>query len=236
MGESRRRKQLLGSRYGKPLGLSRVERITLIDQNIGKWISEHFDNLEYDNYLENPRNFQTRYAKGVKQPRLEQVIKNASEHFSNTFNETYPDASIKSMLQAMLKDQAIIFEGVSLKERQKVEPTIALPLARKYFQRQVRSRKIELSTHYILVKEALIVLGSKTTEPLLEKLLWGEVNEVIISAQEEKLSWLMKNLNTDGWIDMSEELIFQTMNRAIVGILTVIGTLPWSMQLDLVAD
>ena len=83
------------------------------------------------------------------------------------------------------------------------------------------------------MKEALTVLGSPTKAQLLKQLLWGELNEVMISAESEKSPWLMKNLNADGWIDLDEELLFQSVNRAMAGILTIVATLPWSMHLDL---
>lgn len=236
MGESKRRKQILGKMYGKPLALSRAERISLIEENMAQWISEHFDNCEYDNYLENPITPQIRNDSGDSQQDLKQVIKNAREHFAQAFDDTYPETAIKLLVTAILEDRPLLLEGISSKWGQKVEPKIALPLARKYFQRQVESRKIELSTHHVLVKEALTVLGRETLSALLEQLLWGEFNEVITSAKEEKSAWLMKNINTDGWINLNEEVVFQSVNQAITGILTMVVTLPWSMQLRLTAN
>lgn len=233
MGEAKRRKQLLGSCYGKPLGLSSAERIELIDSDIAQWISQHLSKCEYYNYLEKPFALQTR-ANSLSESNLEQVIENVAEHFSVTFGRTYALASIESLVRAILKDRPIVFEGVSLKQGRIMEPTVALPEARKYFQQQVEAGKIELSIHQILIKEALIVLVSKTKASLLKQLLWGEFNEVVNSAQQEQASWLMKNVNADGWIDLSDELLFQSVNRVIVGILTIVATLPWSMHLELV--
>lgn len=231
MGESRRRKQLLGSKYGKPLGLSHVERINLIEQNMTQWISEHFDNCEYDNYLENPSNIQIRNNSGIKQQDFGEVIRDARKHFAETFNYAYPDTSIKLMVKAILKNRPILFEGISLKQKQKVEPKITLPLARECFRKQVESREIELSVHHILVKDALIVLSREASSSLLEQLLKEEINEVIVSAQEEKSLWLTRNRNRDGWINLNEEVVFQSVNQAMAGILTIVATLPWSMQL-----
>lgn len=104
------------------------------------------------------------------------------------------------------------------------------------FRRQVKNREIELSAHYILVKDALIALGQENSLPLLERLLWGEINEVIASAKEQQPLWLMKNRNPDGWIDLSEEVVFQSVNQAMAGILTIVATLPWSIQLKLIAN
>ncbi|NJK58716.1 MAG: hypothetical protein HC939_23430 [Pleurocapsa sp. SU_5_0] len=235
MGEAKRRKQLLGSRYGKPLGLSSAKRIKLIDQNIGQWISEHFDNCEYHNYLEEPLPSQTR-SKSGDSSNLEEVLEEVVEHFSKTFNQEYPEESIKLLIRAILKDQPIVLEGLSWRQRRRVEPTIALPLARKYLQRQVEAQKIQLPTHYRLVKEALTVLGNKSKTPLLKQLLWGELNEVFVSAQESEEFWLIKNINSDGWIDLDEEIVFQSVNRAMAGILTMVATVPWSMHLDFVKD
>ena len=111
-----------------------------------------------------------------------------------------------------------------------MSPTIALPEARKYFQKQLLAGQIQLPTHYILVKEALTVLGGEGQRELLKQLLWGEFNDAIVSAQESQSPWLMKNLNADGWIDLSEELLFQSINRAMAGILTIVATLPWQIQ------
>ena len=232
MGESKRRKQILGGMYGKPLGLSRAERISLIEENITQLISEHFYNCGYDNYLKNLTTPQIRN----NQQDFRQVIKNAREHFAQTFNSIYPETAIKLLVKAVLEDRPLLLEGTSLQRGQSAEPKIALPLARKYFRRQVESRKIELSTHHVLVKEALTVLGRETLSPLLEQLLWGEFNEVIVSAKEEGSAWLMRNINTDGWINLNEEVVFQSVNQAITGILTMVVTLSWSMQLKLIAN
>lgn len=233
MGEAKRRKQLLGSRYGKPLGLSSAERINLIERNMARWIAEHFENCDYYNYLEKPFSSQIRNT-GCFPSNLEEVVEDVTEHWQSTFDREYPNQAIKLLISAILKDRPIVFEGVGLKPRQKLEPIITLPSARKYLQKQVKTQKIPLSTHYILVKEALIVLGKKTQAPLLKQLLWGELNEVILSAQEERPSWLTKNTDTDGWLDLSEEVVFQSINRAMAGILTILATLPWSMQLDFI--
>ena len=76
-------------------------------------------------------------------------------------------------------------------------------------------------------------MGGEGKRELLKQLLWGEFNDAIVSAQESQSPWLMKNLNADGWIDLSEELLFQSINRAMAGILTIVATLPWQIQLDL---
>lgn len=233
MGEAKRRKQLLGSSYGKLLGLSSAERVNLIDQNIERWIGEHFDNCEYHNYLEEPYAPQTR-SKSGDTSNLEEVVENVVEHFRNTFNREYPNESIKLLIWAILKDQPIVFEGLSWRQRRRIEPKMTLPLARKYLQRQVEAQKIQLPTHYRLVKEALTVLGDKSKASLLKQLLWGELNEVFVSAQESEEFWLTNNLNADGWIDVDEELLFQAVNTAMAGILTMIATLPWQVQLDFV--
>ena len=187
MGEAKRRKQLLGSKYGKPLGLSSAERVNLIDQNIERWICQHFDNCQYHNYLLEPNSFETRITEDTEfdlKSTLEEVI----EHFVVTFSQTYSSVSIEMLIGGIVKDRPIMFEGISNVRGQTMEPIIALPLARKYFQEKVKQRKIQLSTHQILVKEALMVLGQKNQRGLLKQLLWGEFNEVIDSAQEEKNS------------------------------------------------
>ena len=69
-----------GSRYGKPLGLSSVERIDLIDGHMAQWFSEHFDNCESENYLEKPLNPQTR-TRELDESNLESVIENVGNAF-----------------------------------------------------------------------------------------------------------------------------------------------------------
>ena len=188
--------------------------------------------VRQENYLKKPFNPQTR-TNDLDESNLESVMENVVGHFANTFNRSYPEAGVKLLIRAILKDRPIVFEGISFKQGQKMEPTIALPEARKYFQKQVEAGKLQLSVHCVLVKEALTVLGREGKRELLKQLLWGEFNEVMISAQSERSPWLMKNLNPDGWIDMSEELLFQSINRAMAGILTIVATLPWQMQRDL---
>lgn len=233
VGEAKRRKQRLGSRYGKPLGLSSAERVNLIEQNIERWISEHFDNCQYDNYLLEPYSIQTRVIGDTKFD-LESVLEEVIEHFVVTFSQTYSDVAIEMLISGILKDRPILFEGISNRQGQTMEPIIALPLARKYFQEKVHQRKIELSTHQILVKEVLLVLGQESQRGLVKQLLRGEFNEVIDSAQEEQKLWLTKNLNADGWINVNKELLFQAVNTAMAGILTMVATLPWQIQLNLI--
>lgn len=126
MGEAKRRKERLGLRYGKPLGLSSAKRIELIDSNIAQWILEHFNNCGYHNYLEKPLNPQTR-TNQLDESNLESVIENVSEHFSMTFNQNYPNASIKLLIKAIVKERPIVFQGVNSKSRRRMEPTVALP-------------------------------------------------------------------------------------------------------------
>ena len=139
MGEAKRRKQLLGSGYGKPLGLSSAKRIELIDSDIAQWISQHLDKCEYYNYLEKPFALQTR-ANSLSESNLEQVIENVAKHFSVTFDRTLVGALIGPLVGAILENRPIVFE----------------------------------------------------------------------------------------------ELLFQSVNRAMIGILTIVATLPWSMHLELV--
>ncbi|MDJ0901610.1 MAG: hypothetical protein QNJ55_22665 [Xenococcus sp. MO_188.B8] len=39
------------------------------------------------------------------------------------------------------------------------------------------------------------------------------------------------HLDPDGWIDLTEEVLFQGANRALAGLLTLLITLPWEIQL-----
>lgn len=113
-----------------------------------------------------------------------------------------------------------------------MKPIVTLPEARKYFQRLVKSKKVRIFQHCTLLQDVLVVLATQKSVPLVKQMLWGEFNEVMNYAQSEKLPWLEKNLNRDGWIDLNEYVVFQGVNCALAGILTTVATLPWQMELS----
>ena len=112
-----------------------------------------------------------------------------------------------------------------------MSPIIPLPSARKYFRELVQSSKIELSQHYILLQDVFTVLATQSVSSLLQQLLLYEFNDVLLDAIEERAVWLSPHLDEDGWIDLTEEVVFQGANRALAGLLTLLITLPWEIQL-----
>jgi hypothetical protein len=112
-----------------------------------------------------------------------------------------------------------------------MEPIIPLPEARSYFRGLVESKQIQLAQHYILLKDVLTVLATEEAWTLLKQLFLNEFNDVILSATEEQPAWIYRNTHPDGWIDLTEEVVFQGGNRALLGLLTLLVTLPWEIKL-----
>ena len=75
------------------------------------------------------------------------------------------------------------------------------------------------------------VLATEEAWTLLKQLLLNEFNDVILFTTEEQPAWLYQNTHPDGWIDLTEEVVFQGGNRALLGLLTLLVTLPWEIQL-----
>lgn len=59
----------------------------------------------------------------------------------------------------------------------------------------------------------------------------NEFNNVIIDATEEQPALIYQNTHPDGWIDLTEEVVFQGGKRALLGLLTLLITLPWEIKL-----
>jgi hypothetical protein len=112
-----------------------------------------------------------------------------------------------------------------------MRPVVPLPEARKYFRRLLDDRQINLSTHYILLTDVLSVLADKKASPLVKQLLLAEFNDVILDATTEQVDWMVHNTSDDGWLNLTEEVLFQGGNRALLGLLTLLITLPWEMKL-----
>ena len=110
-------------------------------------------------------------------------------------------------------------------------PIIPLPSARKYFRGLVASSKIQLPQHYIWLRDVLTVLATESARPLLQQLLLNEFNDAINDAISERAPWLTPHLYPDGWLDLTEEVGFIGANRALAGLLTLLVTLPWEIQL-----
>jgi hypothetical protein len=239
MGEAKRRKQYSGLKYSQPLGLTNEMRINLIEKNIFGLISNHFEICGYHDYLSEPTNPQVRMNPNVNgdpnSMNLERVFDQVIDHWQRNFNQHYPRSAVKSLVDAILKDLPICLTENNLLVAgvlKPIKPLVTLPEARKYFRSLVAKNRVKLPQHYRLIQDVLEVLAAKTSEPLLRQLLWGEFNDVMVYASEQKLPWLATNLNSDGWIDLDDQVLFQAINCALAGILTTVATLPWFMQLE----
>ena len=69
------------------------------------------------------------------------------------------------------------------------------------------------------------------TRTLYFRLLLNEFNDVILDATKKQPAWIYQNTRPDGWIDLTEEVVLQGANRALLGLLTLLVTLPWEIQL-----
>ncbi len=54
MGEAKRRKQLLGSQYGQPLGLTATARRQLIQDHLESLLFQHYQACGYTDWLDQP--------------------------------------------------------------------------------------------------------------------------------------------------------------------------------------
>ena len=73
--------------------------------------------------------------------------------------------------------------------------------------------------------------GQNCLSPVLQQLLLNEFNDAINDAISERAPWLTPHLYPDGWLDLTEEVGFIGANRALSGLLTLLVTLPWEIQL-----
>lgn len=234
MGEAKRRKQKLGSLYGQPLGLTSEARKHLIQHHKAQLLSTHFLACGYTDYLNHPTNPQFRPSTHPHSPHhdLREIFDHLIQHWRNTFNQHYPLSALKTAVSSILQDQPIFFTDFnSLLGARIMNPIIALPEARKYFRRLVNSSQIHLSTHYILLQDVLTVMATESSFPLLQQLFLNEFNDAMSDATEEQPPWLTPHLHPSGWIDLTDEVLFQGANRALAGVLTLLLTLPWEMQL-----
>ena len=234
MGEAKRRKQKLGSEYGQPLGLSAEARRHLIQENLQQLLSAHNQTCGYPDCFTSPTHPQFRPPANPNsnQSDLQEILDDLVRHWQNTFNHHYPRSSLQSAVASVLSDRSIMLTGKnSVVGRRIMTPIIPLSSARKYFRGLVASSKIQLPQHYILLRDVLTVLATESARPLLQQLLLNEFNDAINDAISEGAPWLTPHLQPDGWLDLTEEVWFIGANRALSGLLTLLVTLPWEIQL-----
>ena len=236
MGEAKRRKQKLGAEYGQPLGMTASARRCLIKDNLEQLLAQHYRACGYTDLLNNAPRPEVRPSpkSPSSQKDLYNLLDELVKHWQNTFNSEFPRSGLQMAVKAILESKAVFLADFStrgLDRSRAMESVIPLPEARNYFRDLVESKQIQLAQHYILLKDVLIVLATEEAGTLLKQLLLNEFNDVIIAATEEQPAWIYQNTHPDGWLDLTEEVVFQGANRALLGLLTLLVTLPWEIKL-----
>ena len=236
MGEAKRRKQKLKAEYGQPLGLTNEARRDLIDSNLESLLRSHYQEIGYTDWLDKACSPEVRsLSKSLnREPNFDGMLDVLVQHWQDTFNGEFPRSAQAQAVKSIKDDKPIFLTAFSANQfdhSRQMKPVVPLPEARKYFRRLLDDRRINLSTHYILLTDVLTVLADKKANPLVKQLLLAEFNDVILDATTEQLPWIVHNTTEDGWIDLTEEVWFQAGNRALLGLLTLLITLPWEMRL-----
>jgi hypothetical protein len=236
MGEAKRRKQKLKAEYGQPLGLTNEARRDLIKNNLESLLSTHYQEIGYTDWLDRPCSPKVRLSlkSSNNEPNFDQMLDVLVQHWQDTFNSEFPRSALAQAVKSIKGDQPIFLTAFStnqLNHSRQMRPVVPLPEARKYFRRLLDDRQINLSTHYILLTDVLSVLADKKASPLVKQLLLAEFNDVILDATTEQVDWMVHNTSDDGWLNLTEEVLFQGGNRALLGLLTLLITLPWEMKL-----
>lgn len=232
MGEAKRRKQRLGSEYGQPLGLTALGRRALIQENLPQLLSHHYQVCGYADYSQFPLNPEIQAS--TENTNLLDFIVNLAQHWRQTFNADYPRSAVAQAMKSIIEDTPIFLTDTSEQSvfsKEIMTPFIPLPSARDYFRDLFDKKPISLSQHYILLQDVLAVLATESFFDLLQQLLKSEVTDVLNHAFEEQPDWLLPYITSDGWIDLSDEVVFIAGNRAMLGLLTLLLTLPWEIEL-----
>ena len=236
MGEAKRRKQKLKDEYGQPLGLSNEARRDLIENNLEPLLRNHYQEIGYTDWLDRPCSPKVRLSpeSSSNEPNFDQMLDVLVQHWQDTFNGEFPRSAQAQAVKSVKDDKPIFLTAFSSNQfdhSRQMKPVVPLPEARKYFRRLLDDRQISLLTHYILLTDVLNVLADKKAKPLVKQLLLAEFNDVILDATTEQLAWIVHNTSQDGWLNLTEEALFQGGNRALLGLLTLLITLPWEMKL-----
>lgn len=236
MGEAKRRKQKLKAEYGQPLGLTNEARRDLIKNNLESLLLTHYQEIGYTDWLDRPCSPEVRSSsKNLnREPDFDQMLDVLVQHWQDTFNSEFPRSALTQAVKSIKDDKPIFltaFSSNQFNHSRQMKPVVPLPEARKYFRRLLDDRQISLSTHYILLTDVLGVLADKKASLLVKQLLLAEFNDVILDATTEQAAWIVCNTSDDGWLNLTEEVLFQGGNRALLGLLTLLITLPWEMKL-----
>lgn len=236
MGEAKRRKRLLGSNYGQPLGLSTTARQQLIDQHLESLLFQHYEACGYTDWLHQSCQPETRFSPPTaNQPTdLSTFLDGLTHHWQNTFNGDFPRSALQIAVQSIIDNRPLFltpFSHNELDSNRTMEPIITLPQARSYFHRLLSSGQILLPQHDNLLLDVLTVFAQDSSFSLLQRLLLTEFNDVIVYALQDRPAWISPYVHPDDWVDLTDDVLFQAGNCALLGILTLIITLPWEHQL-----
>ncbi len=168
-----------------------------------------------------------------------QALDGLVQHWRNTFPDNFPRSTLQKAIQSIIENRPIpltFSPPDELTPPRTMTPLIALPEARSYFQHKLALGQILLPQHYNLLPDVFTVLAQDSALPLLQQLLLIEFNDVIAHALNERPDWILHSLQPDGWIDLTEEVLFQAGNCALLGLLTLILTLPWELELKILLE
>ncbi len=232
MGEAKRRKQKLGLEYGQPLGLNSSKRRKLIEDNLLDLLSCHYQVCGYPDFVKSPK-YPTLDSSSETNNSFD-FLPSLIQHWQETFNSNYPRSSLSQAMKAILKNVPIFLTDASpqsLSVSEASTPIIPFPYARDYFRQIFSTQNFTVSQHCVLVSEVLEILAAEKFSSLLEQLLASEVSDLLNDAFDDREDWLVPYINKDGLIDLTEEVKYIAGNRAITGLLTLLLTLPWEIEL-----
>ncbi len=232
MGEAKRRKQKLGSEYGQPLGLNALKRRILIEENLPELLSAHYQACGYPDFAKSPHHpeFGTASETNSSFDFMPSLIR----HWQETFNSQYPRSGLEQGIKAILDSKPIFLTDLSearLSLSEATSPIIPFPQARDYFRSLFKRRHLSLSQHCILVSDVLGILATEKFSNLLEQLITSEVRDVLNYAFDDLEDWLLPYIMEDGLINLTSEVRFIAGNRAIMGLITLVLTWPWEIEL-----
>ena len=232
MGEAKRRKQKLGNEYGQPLGLNPLERRVLIEENLQELLSAHYQACGYPDFSKSPN--YPEFGSSSQTHSSFDFMPSLIQHWQKTFNENYPQKALYQGMEAILENMPVFLTDLSYEKlsiKKATSPIIPFPRARDYFRKIFNTRHIKLSQHCILVRDVLGILATEKFSLVLEQLITSEVTDALNHAFDDKEDWLLPYITPEGLIDLTEEVRFIVGNRALMGIITLLLTLPWEIEL-----
>ena len=229
MGESKRRKIALGSRYGRPRGLTTAQRRNLIQNNFTQLFSQYQKSLGYDCCISQPSSYDapsfTNDVGAVE--KVEGSLHDAVQHWQQTFREHF---DFSFLFAAILNDLPVCLTNF---HGETSPPVIAVPLARQKFRTLLLNHKINLKQHQLLISDVLAYLASTSSYDIVKTILRHEFIEAIDSLLATRQDWVLPYIKDDDEIELNDKVIKNLINYAIAGFLTLIATLEWEKELQI---